>query len=538
MKCYLRLLIMTLLVLGGMAVAQNLPVQHVIMIIQENRSTDNLFGGDKALIKRGAHLAAGGSCHGKAVPLTAIKLNACFDPLHSHVAWQAMYDQGQMDGACDIPLVHLKGCYVPKCSDSAYPRCPQYSFVPNTKYDGVHGILDPYFGLAAQYGFANYMFQTNQGPSYSAHLFLISGTSAPITYPTQYYDWFAEETTVNAWRYGCVAFSGTQVLDVSPSGSESFAYTPPTPPNANLGFPCYDHPTLPDVLDANGVTWRYYGWNLASRWVAPNSIEHICQPSGFDGTCKGPAFQTGQVTGTPVDVLTDLGVNGTGSQACNLPKVSWVIPDGSWSDHPGGVSGDGGPSWVAAIVNAVGGYDNSGNQLPVQCNYWGNTVILVLWDDWGGFYDDVNPITTMGGGKPGYVGGSGNGQQYVYGFRVPLIVISPYAKQGYISGPASNPTCPNYYCHDFGSMLNFIEYAFGTNGNSLGTIGPSQWPYADFFVQDTSTAPNNYSLYDFFNWSQQARPFVPITGAKYSTTCFFNPSSCMKGFAPSPPDSD
>jgi hypothetical protein len=265
----------------------------------------------------------------------------------------------------------------------------------------------------------------------------------------------------------------------------------------------------------------------------------MCQSSGFRGHCEGLVFKNGSVVTVPAQVLTDLGVNGNGSQSCQLPQVSWVIPDGTWSDHLGPPAGrDGGPSWIAAIVNAVGGYDNSGNKLPVQCNYWDNTVILITWDDWGGFYDDVNPIATIGGGRLGYVGGFGNGQQYVYGFRVPLIVVSPYAKQGYISGPPSNPVCPNYYCHDFGSMLNFIEYAFGTNGNSLGTIGPPQWPYADFFVQDTSSAPNNYSLYDFFDWSQQQRAFVPITGAKYATNCFTNPTGCFKGFKAEPPDSD
>ena len=80
-------------------------------------------------------------------------------------------------------------------------------------------------------------------------------------------------------------------------------------------------------------------------------------------------------------------------------------------------------------------------------------------------------------------------------------------------------------------MLNFIEYAFGTNGNSLGTIGPPQWPYADSFVQDTSSAPNNYSLYDFFDWNQHARTFVPITGAKYATTCFLNPDDLFHGLS-------
>ena len=512
---------------------QNTPIKHVIMIIQENRSTDNMFGADTALAQNGGHLATSGSCHGTNIPLIPTELDSCFDLLHSHIAWKSMYDQGKMDGACNIAVIKNTSC-IPKCSDTKHSFCPQYSYVANTKYDGVHGILDPYFELAAQYGFANYMFQTNQGPSYSAHHFLISGTSAPIAYPTEYYDWFVEESTANIYRYGCIAPLGTQVLDVSPSDQESYAYTPPEPPNANLGFPCYDHPTLPDILNPHHISWRYYGWELSSRWTAPNSIEHICRPTKAGGVCEGPAFKNGAVTGTPADVLNDLGLNGT----CKLQQVSWVIPDGTWSDHPGGASKDGGPSWVAAIVNAVGGYDNSGNKLPVQCNYWKDTAILVTWDDWGGFYDDVNPITTIGGGNPGYVGSSGNGQQYVYGFRVPLIVISPYAKQGYISGPASKPTCPNFYCHDFGSMLNFIEYAFGTNGNSLGTIGPSQWPYADFFVQDTSTAPNNYSLYDFFNWSQQPRPFVPIAGAKYATNCFLNPTSCFANFRREPPDND
>ena len=524
---------------------QNTSVQHVVMIIQENRTPTNLFFADQTLIKNGAHLVSSGSCHGTTIPLTALEIDTCSDPGHRHTDWVSMYDSGKMDGACDIPPQLATGCMLPACSDTNYQNCPEYTYVPNTTFDGVHGILDPYFQLAEQYGFANYMFQTNQGPSYSAHQFLFSGTAAPIAYPTTYYDWFADEhpfsNTSDFERYGCISDPNTYVQEVSPTGTLGRGYTPTDPPGATQGFPCYEHQTLADLLAANSVTWRYYGWEESSRWTAPNSIDHICQSNGMgaNANCEGPAFSNGEVQTTPAQVLTDLGVNGTGSQSCNLPQVSWVIPDGSWSDHPGGVSKDGGPSWVAAIVNAIGGYDNSGNKLSVQCNYWANTVVLLVWDDWGGFYDDVNPIPTIGQGKPGYVGAAGNnGQQYVYGFRVPLIVISPYAKQAYISGPPSNPTCPNFYCHDFGSMLNFIEYAFGTNGNSLGTIGPSQWPYADSFAQDTSAAPNNYSLYDFFNWSQTPRTFVPITGAKYSTACFLNPTSCMTGFVKSPPDSD
>jgi hypothetical protein len=239
--------------------------------------------------------------------------------------------------------------------------------------------------------------------------------------------------------------------------------------------------------------------------------------------------------------------------------VTWVIPDGNWSDHPGAGATDAGPSWVASIVNAVGGYDNSGNKLADQCYdtigtqhvpYWQDTVVLVVWDDWGGFYDDVLPWNCQPGPSgdcTGYFGGSGS--QYVYGFRVPLLVVSAYTKQvtstgGYISGTPSQGGEAPPFVHDFGSILNFIEYAFGRGGNSLGEISP-QYHYADYFAPD---GPNNpscvgcaYSLADFFNFTQTARTFNPITGAKYATNCFLTPTGtgCFgPNFTPQDPDDD
>ena len=127
--------------------------------------------------------------------------------------------------------------------------------------------------------------------------------------------------------------------------------------------------------------------------------------------------------------------------------------------------------------------------------------------------------------------GTDKGTFYVYGFRVPLLVISKYAKPGYISGASVYPPqCPNTYCHDFGSILNFIEHIFG-----LSTIGPSGWPYADFFAQDQGTA--GYSLNDFFGTT--AYQFSPITSAKYATKCFWNKTQakCFPKY-PAAPDSD
>lgn len=132
-----------------------------------------------------------------------------------------------------------------------------------------------------------------------------------------------------------------------------------------------------------------------------------------------------------------------------FPEVAWVIPDGHWSDHPGYDSSkdtlphDGGPSWVAHIVDAVG---NSTCNPATQAT-WTNTVILIVWDDWGGFYDHLSPDTSAGGPGIGYPDTEHSGSQYVHGFRVPLLVVSAYGKPHYISG--AGVTTPQCVCPPF-----------------------------------------------------------------------------------------
>jgi hypothetical protein len=258
-------------------------------------------------------------------------------------------------------------------------------------------------------------------------------------------------------------------------------------------------------------------------------------------------------------ILTDI-------ENCNLPNVSWVIPDGSWSDHAGTSDGSTdagiyGPSWVSAIVNGVG--NNYGNKQCVDSNgltYWQDTVIIVVWDDWGGWYDHVLPwnCTPYQNGQNGTCQGYGQNTKsgsYVYGFRVPMLVISAYnISPGYISGAcgtSTTPPCPNFgsqqvgatkYVHDFGSILNFIEWAFGTGSSFLSLSGQANlnkgispsYPFADVQAQDSylSGQLNNnnncpktlcpYSLSDFFNFSQTARGFVPITTYAYPPSVFEN----------------
>jgi len=481
----------------------NTPLQHVILVIQENRTPDNLFQ-DPVLIANGADISSTGfykNSQGQIVqePLIPVPLDVCFDPSHTHPSWLQVWDNGAMDGANQVAVTSPPSCRSPYPP----PPLPTLTSVENNKFDGVHGLLDPYFQVAEQYGFANRMFQTNQGPSFPAHQFLFSGTSAPVPYndPSGYWTWFAAENAVNTSRSGCIAPQGQLVPEIAPNGKESAGY--------NAGFPCYDHPVLSDLLDAASpqITWRYYAHagpgTLAGGqiWNAPNAISHICQPSGPSGNCEGTEWKQNVVIESQ-QVLTDI-CNG------NLAQVTWVVPDGNWSDHSGTAGDDGGPSWIAALTNYIGNSNNNPGCVPE--NYWNNTAIIIMWDDWGGWFDHVPPPMI---GYPNQTGG-----QYVYGFRVPLVVVSAYTKQttgtqgftGYIS--------PLTY--DFGSILNFVEYVFGQNGQSIGQIGPPQYPYADTFAPDIPEG-DPYSLADFFNFNQPPHGFTTITGAKYPPSYFIN----------------
>jgi phospholipase C len=518
---FIARILLLLASLASFAHAQNnIPqIQHVIVVIQENRTPDNLFQADSTLISNGADIATQGSCHGTPITLTGAPLAINFDPDHSHYpSWEQTWDHNQMDRACDT-TVHW-----PAGTDP-YPLHPQYTFAQNTIWDQQHsyGVLDPYFQLAGWYGYSNYMFQTNMGPSFPAHQFLLSGTSAPIYSPQQYFDNFAAENPPDIYQTGCVAPQGQVVEQMPPSNPYNTEI-----PGYNAGFPCYEHPTMTDLLDAASIKWRYYNYENLSEspygahiWNAPDAIHHLCYPLTHNNQqCNGTHFNDGSIVTTgPEQILADI-------QSCNLQPVSWVIPDGRWSDHPGDPQGDAGPSWVAAIYNSVGGYDLQNN-----CGYWNNTVILVTWDDWGGFYDHVNPDPI----QTGYSNHTGG--QYVYGFRVPLLVISKFAKPGYISGTCQSGKCQNYkqpFIHDFGSILRFSENVFG-----LGQIdSQNQYAYADAMAPDaTPTCPQlcPYALSDFFDFTHQNN-FQPILHPKYNATWFLQYYS--NGNQPEDPDND
>jgi phospholipase C len=411
-------------------------IRHVVVIFQENRTPDNLFHG----LPNADIANSGMNSLGQTIPLSPTMLANGYDLNHAHLAFVDMYDGGKMDGADKIPV---------KCT-AVCPPNPQFVYVNPSE-------VAPYFQLAQQYTFADRMFQTNQGPSFPAHQFIISGTSAPS--PTS--NLFAAENPTgipNAFgNAGCTAPAAEFVALIDPAGNESSAQ-----------YPCFEHPTLVDLLDSKKVAWRYYTPSPSFIWTGPNAIQHICMPDATRTVCTGPDW-TNNVILKQTQVLTDIG-NG------QLPAVSWVIPSGQASDHPN-VNDGSGPSWVASVVNAIG-----------NSSYWSSTAIFITWDDWGGWYDHVAPPII---------------NSYEYGFRVPLIVVSPYAKPRYVS----------HVTHDFGSILKFIEEVY--NLPSLG--------YADAPADD---------LADCFDFNQTPLTFQTVA-APYDAIHFLNDTR-----PPADPDND
>jgi phospholipase C len=187
--------------------------KHVVVIFQENRTPDNLFHGFP-----NADIADSGiNSAGQSIQLTPIALANDYDLSHAHSAFVQMYDGGKMDGADKIPISCNAGAV------NCPPPNPQFMYVDPSD-------VQPYFQLGEQYTFGDRMFQTNQGPSFPAHQFIISGTSAP----TATSDLFAAENPSKN-EAGCAAPADALVVLIDPLGNE----------NQKI-YPCFEHPTLMD----------------------------------------------------------------------------------------------------------------------------------------------------------------------------------------------------------------------------------------------------------------------------------------------------
>jgi phospholipase C len=474
--------------LGASAYAQTMPypnpLKHIILIVQENRTPDELF--QTLLTYPGINAAnydivssglANVNGTDQVIQLTPRALETDYDLGHSHEDFETMWDNGKMDGANSI----LDTCNSNStdCTNRGIGQFLSYKYVQASD-------VGPYLQIAAQYGWANYMFQTNESDSYASHLILFSGTSAAT----------AEDDAEGSFITGVpgspkggnyVGADDTGCL--APEGEVNSAITTATAPNLYtitndpLGSFCFKHESMATILNYGKLSWKYYaqddpgnpdpndpdekGYNPAGTfWNAANSMYSICEPNytGAEPTCTSAQYKD-NIDTDPSDVLTSI-------SGCKLASVAWVTPIGQNSDHPGEENATNGPSWVASIVNAVGAATTCDT-----AGYWADTAILVVWDDWGGWYDHIAPTIL-----PAPQG------DFELGFRVPFLVVSAYTPTAYVDNQR----------YDFGSILRFME---GTFGFPEGVLG-----FAD------ARADNDLSA--FFDFQDPPSPFQQISAPR------------------------
>jgi phospholipase C len=370
-------------------------IRHVIVVMQENRSFDNYFGtypGADGIPRR--------VLQGRADCNVDSRTGTCLLPYHDtrqidvggpHTATDAVadIDTGRMDGF----VRRVRHALTSPCRvNPTTPGCVVDSTRPDVMGYHTAAEIPNYWRYAHDFVLQDHMFESNLGWSVPSHLAMVSGWSAACTSPID--------------PLSCRSFDGWN----QPRHAGAIRY-----PWTDLTY----------LLAQHGVTWRYF--------VQPGQ-----QPDCADGDmqCKARV----QNSHTPsiwnplphfLDVHTDhQAVNVQPSadffrdaKSGTLPSVSWVVPSIENSDHPPSPIWRG-QAWVTRIVNAV-----------MRSPDWKSSAIFIAWDDWGGFFDHV---------RPPHVDGLG------YGLRVPGLMISPYARRGYI----------DHQTLSFDAYLKFIEDDF------------------------------------------------------------------------------
>lgn len=432
-------------------------VKHVIVIMQENRSFDSYFGtfpgADGIPVRHGAPSVcvpdpASGTC------VTPHVNHADVNGGGPHSAANAVadIDGGKMDGFVAQAEAGRKLCtdpFDPACDNSATPDVMGYhteSDIPN------------YWAYAKDFVLQDHMFEPNASWSLPAHLFLVSEWSA---YCTKNY---SPSSCVNSLggRQGSVP-----AKEATPhEGQEG-----PTNPGTN-GQPIYAWTDLTYLLHENHVSWRYY-MVPGSEPDCENPAAETCAPVQQRPYTPGiwnplPWFDTVKAD-HQLRNIQSVDRFYVAARHGSLPAVSWVVPSGDVSEHPPAPVSYG-QSYVTSLVNAV-----------MRSADWRSTAIFLTWDDWGGFFDHVAPPLVDENG---------------YGLRVPGIVISPYAKHGYV----------DHQILSFDAYDKFIEDDF------LG--GKRLDPQTDGRPDPRPTVRENVrilgNLVHDFNFKQPPRPPVML----------------------------
>jgi hypothetical protein len=449
------------------------PIQHVVIIDQENHSFNDVLGAFCVEQQQGSIVRAGlnqgcvgttqGQLYGGASYQLTAEANAGLTIGHGVLQIRGSIDGGKMDGFSNLP-----GC---TASDSpAYACLSQYDPLSGTcvSSSGTPNVscIPNIANYATNYAISDSMF-SDQTPSWAGHMVFGSASTErfvgnnPQPYPgiTTGPGWGCDSGKTEDWTNP----DGTQVQVPScvPSDATSGNLGPLW--TSWTGTKAYYEPTIFDRLDSAGVSWKIYGGNGTGSgggygWtICPTFEECLGGPQSSKlVTSVNPS--TGAFAAGPL--ANDIS-NGT------LPAVSFVTPTTKFSSHQGNAM-SAGDNWVGTVVGAI----------QANPSLWSTTAIFVTFDDCGCFYDPVNPL------------------QYdpEWGPRVPLIIISPYAKAGYTD------TTPAV----FASLLAYVEQTFFLAPlNPCG--GVDSW---DSFCTDDLRSPPGvnggvtYAFQNAFDYSQ------------------------------------
>jgi phospholipase C len=359
-------------------------IQHVVVIMQENRSFDHYFGvypGADGLPRISGQFTV-------CVPDSA--RGACIRPYHDpadrggggpHGSSSARADinGGQMNGFVAEAEKGRKGCV-----QTVNPSCTNSVTTDVMGYKDARDIPN-YWSYAQNFVLQDRMFQPNASWSFPQHLYMVSEWSAKCSRTDD-----PMSCVTNIDGPGNPIGAGAGKINGNNQASRNFAWT-----------------SLTHLLYMHRISWRYY-------------VAEGLTPDCEDDAATCPPGQ--QRVGTPdiwnplpgfSDVRADGQVSNVqtidrfyaDAKAGKLPAVSWIVPNGPVSEHPPGLV-SAGQAYVTTVINSI-----------MRTPAWRSTAIFLSWDDWGGFYDHVVPPVVDAAG---------------YGLRVPGLVISPYARHGYI----------------------------------------------------------------------------------------------------------
>jgi phospholipase C len=367
---------------GGAAAARPLTgihkIQHIVVIMQENRSFDSYFGTYPGADGIPKHVCVPDPLHG-----------GCQRPYHDHRAVNFGGPHDHRDAVKDVNAGGMNG-FIGQAEVGRRTWCnkhfdaPACSFAP--KKPDVMGYHDwhelpNYWSYARHFVLQDHMFQADASWSLPGHLYMVSGWSAKCSQPAN--------------PMSCVS-------SVQAPGSP-----PGEPQNTTGAVPDYAWTDVTYLLHRDHVSWNYYVFKGTQPDCGDNAM--FCKAVPQNAKTPGiwnplPWFETVEQDRqrenvAPFNDFMQAARTGT------LPSVSWLAPADVVSDHPPS-SIRRGQTYVTGVVNAI-----------MRSPDWSSTAIFLAWDDWGGFYDHVKPPTVDAQG---------------YGLRVPALVISPYTKRGYV----------------------------------------------------------------------------------------------------------